>query len=78
MSYFKVISTRCPRRLKGKVFVCSPGVLGSSYTGSSGFLVGVSLGKTLQSPSLKLEKPRIDMNKVSCHHDMTEILLKAA
>ena len=38
----------------------------------------VSLGKTLQSPSLVLVKPRKDMNKVSCRRDMTEILLKAA
>ena len=43
-----------------------------------GFLVGVSLDKTLQSPSLVLVKPRKDMNNVNCNHDMTEILLKAA
>ena len=42
-----------------------------------GFYVGVSLGKTLQSPSLVLVKPRKDMNNVSCRCDMTEILLKA-
>ena len=53
------------------------GVLGSNLTGFSEFFVGVSLGKTLQSPSLVLVKPRKDMNNVSCHCDMTEILLKA-
>ena len=44
--------------LRGSVVKCltrNPGVLGSSRTGSSGFFVGVSLGKTLQSPSLVLE-----------------------
>ena len=53
------------------------GVPGSSHTGSSGFLVGVSLGKTLQSPSLVQVKPRKDMKNVSCRRDMTEIPLKA-
>ena len=37
----------------------------------------LSLGKTLQSPSLVLVKPRKDMNNVSCRRDITEILLKA-
>ena len=40
--------------------------------------VGVSLGKTLQNPSLVLVKLRKDINNVSCRHDMTEILLQAA
>ena len=65
--------------LRGSVVNCltlTPGVLGWSRTGSSGFFVGVALGKTLQSPSLVLVKPRKDMNDVSCRHDMTEILLK--
>ena len=39
---------------------------------------GVSLGKTLQSPSLVLVKSRKDMNNLSCRRDVTEILLKAA
>ena len=60
-----------------KCLTRNPGVLGLSRTGSSEF-VGMSLGKTLQSPSLVLVKPRKDMNNVSCHCDMTEILLKAA
>ena len=67
--------------LRGSVVKCltrNPGVLGSCCTGSSGFFVAVSLGKTLQSPSLLLVKPRKDMNKVCCRCDMTEILLKAA
>ena len=53
--------------------------IGSSHIGSSGvFFVGVSLGKTLQSLSLVLVKPREDMNNKSCHRDITQILLKAA
>ena len=43
-----------------------------------GFCVGVSLAKTLQSPSLVLVKPRKDMNNVNCRRDMTEIPLKVA
>ena len=39
--------------------------------------LGVSLGKTLQSPSLELVKPRKDMNSVRCRLDMIEIKLKA-
>ena len=56
----------------------NPGVLDSNHMGSSGFAVGVSLGKTLQNPSLVLVKPRKDKNNVSCGHDMTERLLKVA
>ena len=66
---------------RGSVVKCltrNPGVLGTSRTRSSGFFVGVSLGKTLQSPSLVLVKPRKDMNDVSCRRDITKILLKAA
>ena len=66
---------------RGSVVMCltrNPEVLGLSRTGSSGFFVGVSLDKMLQSPSLVLVKPRKDMNNVSCRRDMTEILLKAA
>ena len=48
----------------------NPGVLVSSHTGSSGFFVGMSLGKTLQGPSLVLVKlKKADMNNVTCHHD---------
>ena len=43
-----------------------------------GFFEGASLGKTLQSPSLVVVKPRKDMDNVSCRPDITEILLKAA
>ena len=42
------------------------------------FCMGMFLGKTLQRPSLILENPRKDMNNMSCCHDITEILLKAA
>ena len=40
--------------------------------------MGVFFGKTLQSPSIVLVKPRKDMDNVSCCRDMPEILLKAA
>ena len=66
--------------LRGSVVKCltrNPGVLGLSCTGSSEFFVGLSLGKTLQSPSLVLVKPRKDMNYVSCCRDMIEIPLRA-
>ena len=66
---------------RGSMVKClnrNTGVLGSSRTGSSEFFAGVSLGKTLQSPSLVLVKPRKDMNNVICRRDMTEILLKVA
>ena len=70
------------RVLHGSLVNCftrKPGVLGSSCTRSSiFFFIRVSLGKTLQSPSLVLVKPRKDMNNVSCRCDLTEILLKAA
>ena len=55
-----------------------PGVLGLSRTGSSGYFRGSVLGQDTSEPSLVLVKPRKDMNNVSCRHDMTEILLKAA
>ena len=42
-----------------------------------GFFVGVSLGKTLQNPSLIMVKPRKEINNVSCRRDMTEKMLKA-
>ena len=64
--------------LRGSVVKCltrNQGVLGSSRTRSYGFFVRVSLGKTLQSPSLALVKPSKDRNNVSCN---TEILLKVA
>ena len=67
--------------LHGSVVKClagNPGVRGMSSTGSSGFFMEVSLGKTLQSPSLVhvLMKPRMDLNNVRCSLHMTEILLK--
>ena len=66
------------RGLEVECLTYNPGVLDSSCTGSSEFFVRVSLGKTLQGPSLVLVKPRKDMNNANCHLDMTEILLKAA
>ena len=62
------------RVLRGLVVKClthNPGVLGSSRTGSSGILERLSLGKTLQSPSLVLKKRRKDMDNVSCLRDVT-------
>ena len=67
--------------LPGSVVKCltrNEGVLGSSRAGSYEIFVGVSLGMTLQSPSLVLVKSRKDMNNVSCRRDVIEILLKAA
>ena len=69
------------RVLRGSVVKCltrNPGVLGSSRTGSSWLFGGSVLGQDTPEPSLVLVKPRKDMNNVSCHHDTTEILLKAA
>ena len=46
---------------RGSVVKCltrNPGVLGSRHSRFSGIFVGVSIGKTLQSPSLVLLKPR--------------------
>ena len=53
-----------PARLCGKV-------LDSDFIGSSGFFVGVSLGKTFQSPSLVMVKPRTDMNNMSFLRDVS-------
>ena len=64
--------------LHGSVVKCltrNQGVMGSSCIGSFGFFVGESLGKTLQSSSLVLMKPKEHINNVSCRRDMTEIML---
>ena len=69
-----------PGFLRGSVvkyLTRNPGVLGSSRTGSSRFLVGVSSGKTLQGPDLVLVKLGKDLNNVSCRRDMHEKMLKA-
>ena len=67
-----------PRALRSSVVKCltrNPGVPGSGCSEFSGsFFVGVSLGKTLQSSSPVLVKPRKDMNSVSCRRDMTGLL----
>ena len=52
-------------------------VTGASLTGTTGFLVGMTLGKTLQSPNLFRMKPRKDINNVSRGNDVTEIALNA-
>ena len=65
---------RGPSWLSGKMFDLQS-LVGAAMK-SSEFFEGVSFGKTLQSPTLVLGKPRKDMNNVSCCHDMTEILLK--
>ena len=48
---------------------------GSSISECTGFLVGVSLGNTLQRSSLVLVYPNV--NSVRCSIDVTEIVLKA-
>ena len=66
--------------LRSSVVKCltrNQGILGSICTGSSRFFRGIVMGKTLQSPSLVLMKPRKDMTNVSCCFYMSEILLKA-
>ena len=85
MNFFPTKKHRLPLTTLGvlhcsvvKCLTLNPEVLGLSPTRCSDFFVGVSMGKTLQSPSLVLVKPRKEMDNVSCRHDMTEILLKAA
>ena len=71
------LSSQNTKVVNGSVVKCltrNPVVLGSSRTGT----FGVSLGKTLRSPCLVLVKSRKYMNNVTCHHDMTGILLTAA
>ena len=43
-----------------------------------GDFVGVSMGKSIKSPSLMLSNSRKDINNVICRSDMAEIMLKAA
>ena len=38
--------------------------------------MGVSMGKSLQSPTLILGKPKKDISNVSSRCDMTEMILK--
>ena len=63
---------RVPRGSVVKCLTRNPGVLGSGRTRSSGFFVGMSFVKTLQSPSLIQVKPREDINNVSYRRNMTE------
>ena len=63
--------------LHGSVVNCltrNPGVLDSNLTGSSGFFMGVSLGKT--HPPLP-STSETQVRHVSFRWDMTEILSKA-
>ena len=65
---------------RGSVVKClthNSGVLDSSHTGSSGFFMGISSGKTLRSPSLLQIKSRKDKNDVSYSRDMTEITVES-
>ena len=71
--------SNCPWVPCGLVVKCltrNPGVLGLSRAGSSWFFHGSVLGQDTSEPGLVLVKPRKDMNNVSCHRDMTEILMK--
>ena len=61
-----------------KCLIRSPGVLGSSRTGSTGFFRGSVLGQDTSEPQPSTGETQEDMNNVSCCRDMTEILLKAA
>ena len=70
-------SLKCKGVPRGSVIMYltrNPGVLGSSCTGSSGSILGVSSGKTLQSQSLVFVKPRKDLNNINCGRHMTEML----
>ena len=70
--YFLFFSNCISGVLCGSMVECwtgNPGVLGSSRTGSTESFLGVPFGKTLQSPSIELVKPRKDMNILSCWHD---------
>ena len=63
------------RVLRGSVVKCltrNLGILCLNRTGSSRFLVEVSLGKKLQTPSLALVVPRRDKNNVSSRRDTVE------
>ena len=51
-------------------------VSGLSLSGSNCFSKGESPGKALQSPIQVLTKPRTNIDNVSFHHYMTEIMLK--
>ena len=67
--------------LRGSVAKCltrNPWVLGWSRTGSSGFFRGSVLKQDTSEPQPSTSETQVDMNNVSCHRDMTEILLKAA
>ena len=62
-----------PQSLVVMCLTRNEGVLGLSRNESFEFFVGVSLGKTLQSPSLVLGKPRKGMYNVSCCRDVTNV-----
>ena len=66
--------------LRGSRVKClthSPGVLGSSRTGSSGFFQGSVLGQDTSEPQPTTGETREDMSNMSCCRDKTKILLKA-
>ena len=67
---------RGPKWLTGKCLTCSPGVLGSSHTGSSGFFRGSVLGQDTSEPQPSTGETQ-ERHNVNCNSDMTEILLKA-
>ena len=67
--------------LYGSVVQClthNSGVLDSSRTGSSGFFRGSVLWQDTSEPQPSTGETKEDMNNISCCHDMTEILFKAA
>ena len=65
--------------LRGSVVKCltrSPGVLGSSRTGSSGFFRGSVFGQDTSEPQPCTGETQEDVNNVNSCRDMTEILFE--
>ena len=70
----KGLLQRDPAWLSGNVFDSQSRAPGSNCIGSSGFFMGVSLGKTIQSPNIILAKRKKDINNVSCRLDMRDTI----
>ena len=61
-----------------KCLTRNPGVMGSSHTRSSGFFRASVLGQDTLEPQPSTVETQKRLNNVSCHCDMTGILLKMA
>ena len=55
--------------------ICDLRIIGLSFTGSTGFFVEVSMGKTFQSPWPSTSETQEIHEYVNSGHDMNEILL---